>query len=112
MLKMQSMTWVRDAWELRFSIHEGVYDFDGYPVRISHLAFTEDPEVQAALSTVAEELLLRHLRSGAVPPHSIVLNWARVRHWCENASPAIVAGCRQIDRSHLSAVSGALSNHF
>lgn len=113
MIKMQSMKWVRDAWELRFAIHEGVYHCEDYPVRISHLAFTEDAGLREALSTVVTGLLLRHMRSGAVPPHAMVLNWGRVRRLCsEEGWPAMMAACHQIDASRLSALSGALSNHF
>lgn len=37
MIHIDSIEWVRDAWEVRSRIEEGVYQLQDYPVRITHL---------------------------------------------------------------------------
>ncbi|MDA8205407.1 MAG: hypothetical protein M0Z36_05010 [Thermaerobacter sp.] len=112
MVRLQSIDWVRDAWELRFLVHEGVYQLDGYPVRISHLAFTRDEREREALGTVVTSLLQRHMRRGAVPPHAMVLDWGRARRICEGGSSDVVQACKIVESSGLVEVGGAVSNHF
>lgn len=112
MVTMQSINWVHEGWELRFAVREGVYHLDNYPVRISHLAFTEDAGARAALATVVAELLKRHLRGGSVPPHAMVLDWSRAHRICEGGPAEMVAACQVIEATTLAEVGGAISNHF
>lgn len=112
MITMQSMDWVHEGWELRFAIHEGVYHLDHYPLRISHLARTEESNVQAAIATVAAELLEWHMRRGAVPPHAMVLNWSRASRICEGGSTKMTQACQVIDAAPLAETGGCVSNHF
>lgn len=112
MIQVDSIQWVHDAWEVRSRIHEGVYSLQDYPVRITHLAYTDNPEVQRALKTVVWALLERHMRRGAVPPHAMVMNWSRAQEICQGASRAMEADCRLIAGTGLLEVGGAVSNHF
>jgi hypothetical protein len=112
MITMQAANWVREGWELRFAVHEGVYHLENYPVRISHFAFTEDPRIREALATVVSGLLQRHMRRGAVPPHAMVLNWSRAHRICEGGTAEMIAACHVIEATTLAEVGGAISNHF
>ncbi len=112
MIVLQSIQWMRDAWELHFRVREGVYVLDDYPVRISHLAFTDDSEVRDALGIVGVELLRHHMRRGAIPPHAMVLDWSRAHRVCERGVDTIQAACVRIDASHLATVGAAISSHF
>lgn len=109
---MQSTNWIHDGWELRFAIHEGVYHLDQYPVRISHLALSEDFNVRAAIATVAMALLEGHMRRGAVPPHAMVLNWSRASRICEGGPAEMIQACRVIEEASLAESGGSVSNHF
>ncbi len=109
---MQSTNWVHDGWELRFAIHEGVYHLDQYPVRISHLALSEDLNVREAIATVAMALLQRHMRRGAVPPHAMVLNWSRASRICEGGPTEMMQACRVIEEASLAESGSSVSNHF
>lgn len=112
MIALQSTQWVRDAWELRFIVREGVYVLDDYSMRISHLAFTNDPEIRDALGMVGVELLRRHMRRGAILPHAMVLDWSRAHRVCEGGADAMQAACVRIDASHLVTAARAISSHF
>ncbi|PSR21966.1 MAG: hypothetical protein C7B45_08735 [Sulfobacillus acidophilus] len=112
MIQVDSLQWVHNAWEAHSRIHEGVYQLQDYPVRITHLAYTDDPDVQNALKTVVGALLQRHMRRGAVPPHAMVMNWSRVRTICLGASPDAQEACDLIADAGLVEVGSAVSNHF
>jgi hypothetical protein len=112
MITMQSVNWVHEGWELQFAVHEGVYHLEHYSVRISHLAFTEDAQVRSALTTVVTGLLRHHMRSGAIAPHAMVLDWSRAHRICEGGSAEIIAACQVIEATTLAEVGGAISNHF
>ncbi|NMP23260.1 hypothetical protein [Sulfobacillus harzensis] len=112
MIHVDSIQWVNDAWEARSRINEGVYHLQGYPVRITHLAYTDDPAVQSALQTVVRVLLERHMRRGAVPPHAMVMDWSRAQGICQGASAEMEAACRIIAGTNLFEVGSAVSNHF
>ncbi len=112
MITLESVAWVQEGWELRFAIREGVYHLDNYPVRVSHLAVTEDARVKESLAVVATGLLKRHMRSGAVPPHAMVLDWSRADRICAGGPEEMKAACKVIEEAGLTVVGGAISNHF
>ncbi|MDA8193085.1 MAG: hypothetical protein M0Z53_03680 [Thermaerobacter sp.] len=112
MIKVRSVNWVRGAWDFRFAIHEGVYDFDNYPARVSHLAFSGEVYLREAVVAVVTELLRRHLRSGSIPPHGMVLDWIRAPGMCVDDPPEMTAACRTIEASNLPAGDSAVSCHF
>ena len=112
MIQVDSIEWVHDAWEVRSRIHEGVYQLQDYPVRITHLAYTDDTEVQNAVKTVALGLLERHMRRGAVPPHAMVMDWVRAEGVCQGAAADMQEACRVITGTNLPEVGSAVSSHF
>jgi hypothetical protein len=90
MVKVRSIAWRDEAWEVRFEIKEGVYHLDDYPVRISHLGRLPQADVESDLAAVAAGLLERHMRRGAVPPHAVVINWNRVDQLSRGASDELL----------------------
>lgn len=111
MITIESVKWVRESWEVTLTIYEGVYHWDHYLMRITHLAFTEDLALQQAISSVAKDLVRRHMRQGSVPPHAMVLDWARASRLCEPEALETQAMCRTIE-DRLTEVGGGISNHF
>lgn len=112
MVQVESVQWVHDGWEVRCRVDEGVYHLKGYPVRITHLAYTDNIAVHSALKTVVRGLLERHMRRGSVPPHAMVLDWVRAQDICEGAASDMEAACRTLVDMHLLVVGSAVSNHF
>ncbi len=112
MIQVDSLRWVHEAWEARARIQEGVYRLDSYPVRITHLAYTDNLEIQSALKVVVRGLLERHMRRGAVPPHAMVMDWSRARAICQGASGDLEAALTVILQANLLEVGSAVSNHF
>lgn len=112
MIQVDSLRWVNEAWEARARIREGVYHLDSYPVRITHLAYTDNLEVQSALKVLVRGLLERHMRRGTVPPHAMVMNWSRSRGILEGASEDLERALRVVAQSNLLEVGSAVSNHF
>ena len=97
---------------MRFDIREGVYQLTEYPVRVSHLGFTEDGVLRSALERVVKGLLQQHMRRGAVPPHAMVLNWTRALKICEGGDLDMIEACQVIAQSGFGEVGSAVSNHF
>lgn len=112
MVKVRSVQWHDEAWEVRFEINEGVYRLEDYPVRITHLGHLEADGFQEALSTVATGLLQSHMRRGAVPPHAVVINWGRVLKLTHGADIAVQEAIQKIDQSRAGNVSSAVSSEF
>lgn len=112
MITLKSVGWVHEGWEIRFVTKEGVYHLKDYPVRISHLAYTEDSDLRDALAAVAKGLLHRHMRSGSVSPHGMVLNWSRAERICKGGNHEMMVACHMIEASTLAKVGAAVSNHF
>ncbi len=112
MIQVDSIEWVHDAWEVRSRIDEGVYQLQDYAVRITHLAYTDDSVVQSAVKTVVRGLLERHMRRGAVPPHAMVMDWARAEGVCQGAAVDTQEACRVINGTNLPEVGNAISSHF
>lgn len=73
-------------------------------VRISHLAWSEDPHVQIALATMARSLLDGHMRRGSLSP--------RASRICEGGPAEAIQACRVIEGASLMECSGNVSNHF
>ncbi len=109
---LESMGWNRSAWELNFSVQEGVYHLNHYSVRITHLAFSKNEVLRDTLAKTVVELLRRHMRSGNIPPHGMVLNWSRAGNICNGGTEDMTVGCQYIERSSSQAISRAISNHF
>lgn len=112
MIQVDSLRWVNEAWEARARIQEGVYHLDSYPVRITHLAYTANVEVQNALKVLVRGLLERHMRRGAVPPHAMVMDWSRAPGIFEGASGDLEKALSVISYANLLEVGSAVSNHF
>lgn len=111
MIAIRTATWVHGAWELKFSIHEGVYRLDHYPMRITHLAFSDDYNLVDALSRVALALLQSHMRRGSVAPHAMVLDWPRAFRMVQQESQSIQDAYRMVDEG-LREVGSGVSSHF
>lgn len=112
MIQIDSIEWVHDAWEVRSRIFAGVYQLQDYPVRITHLAYTDGAAVQSALKTVVRGLLEQHMRRGAVPPHALVMNWVRADGVCHGGAADMKDACRVIAGTNLPEVGRAISSHF
>lgn len=98
--------------ETRCSIREGVYQLQDYPIRVTHLAYTDDVAIRQAVKIVIQGLLEQHIRHGAVPPHGMVMNWTRAESICQCGSPRMQEACRLVSRAQLGEVGNAVSNHF
>ena len=112
MVRLLGTKWTREAWELHFAVREGVYFLEDYPVRVTHLAYTEDVELREALEAVVTGFLHRHMRLGAVPPHAMVIDWARAGRISEGTDPEIVAACERLNDTLLHGVGPSISNYF
>lgn len=112
MVKVRSVVWDNEAWEIQFEIHEGVYHLDNYPVRITHLGHSEREGFTAALETVATGLLRMHMRRGAVPPHAVVINWARVVRLSHGGPDEVQKAIAFIQGSPAETLQTAVSNEF
>lgn len=112
MVEITSVNWVKNGWEWRLTIREGVYHLTDYRVRISHLGFSDAPLIQAALAQVVTALVRQHMRQGSVPPHAMVLDWARAGRICERGPSDLRAACQSIEASHLHEIGGGVSSHF
>jgi len=111
-VKVRSVDWHDEAWEVHFDIKEGVYSLEDYPVRITHLGYFEVEGFAENLATVAEGLLRQHMRRGAVPPHAMVINWSRVLQLTQNSMPDVVTAVASIARSRYGEVESTVSNQF
>ena len=112
MVRLLGTKWAHEAWELHFAVREGVYFLDDYPVRVTHLAYTDDPEIQQALEVVVTGFLHRHMRRGAVPPHAMVIDWGRAHRISEGSDSKVVAACDRVNDTLLHGVGPAISNYF
>ena len=112
MVRLKSTKWIHEAWELRFAVREGVYFLEDYPVRVTHLAYTDDMELRQALETVVTGFLHRHMRRGAVPPHAMVMDWARAHRLSEGAAPEVISACAKLNSTLLHGVGPSISNYF
>ena len=112
MIQVDSIEWANDAWEVRSHIYEGIYQLPDYPVRITHLAYTDDVGVQSALKRLVRGLLERHMRRGAIPPHGLVMNWGRAAGVCQGARADLQEACLVIAGTNLPEVARAVSSHF
>ena len=104
MVKVRSLAWHDEVWEIRFEIQEGVYRLDDYPVRITHLGRLPESEVADDLALVATGLLQRHMRRGAVPPHAVVVNWTRVAQFSQGESEDLSQAIARIDQKRRESV--------
>lgn len=111
MIAIRSVSWVHEAWELTFTIHEGVYWIDKYPLRITHLAYSDDLNTIDGLSQVALALLQSHMRRGAVAPHAMVLDWPRGFRMVQQEAQSIQDVYQMVDES-LKEVGSGTSSHF
>lgn len=112
MVKVQSVEWHDEAWEVHFEIKEGVYRLEDYPVRITHLGHYEVDGFADAVATVATGLLRSHMRRGAVPPHAVVVNWSRVDQLTHGAPEEVKTAIRQINESRAYNRDSAVSSQF
>ena len=112
MLKVRSVEWHDEAWEVHFEIKEGVYQLEDYPVRITHLGRSEAEGFENDLATVATGLLRMHMRRGAVPPHAVVINWSRVVRLSHGEPAEVTRAIERIGRSRRETVESAVSEQF
>lgn len=112
MVKVHSIAWHDEAWEVRFDIKEGVYNLTGYPVRMTHLGRSEVAGLEDDLTAVAAGLLQRHMRRGAVPPHAVVINWGRVMSLSQGGPPELAQAIDRITRGRGEPVASAVSDQF
>ncbi|PSR21841.1 MAG: hypothetical protein C7B45_09120 [Sulfobacillus acidophilus] len=112
MVKVRSVGWRDEAWEIHFEIHEGVYRLDDYPVRITHLGRSEAEQYINDVATVATGLLRMHMRRGAVPPHAVVINWGRVVRLSQGGPAEVVEAIRRIRHSAGEEVESTVSQQF
>lgn len=95
-MKVRSIAWRDEAWEVRVEINEGVYRLNDYPVRITHLGRLPQSEVETDLARVATGLLERHMRRGAVPPHAVTINWDRVEQLSQGGPPELLEAIQRL----------------
>ncbi len=112
MLKVRSVEWHDEAWEVRFEIKEGVYSLDNYPVRITHLGQLEQDGFQDDVAAVASGLLRGHMRRGAVPPNAVVINWGRVLRLSHGAPEEMRAALQRIEQNRATTLGEAVSGQF
>ncbi|MCY0877967.1 MAG: hypothetical protein OWU84_03350 [Firmicutes bacterium] len=112
MVKVESVAWHDEAWEVHFIIHEGVYRLDDYVVRITHLGYAEREGFKDDLATVATGLLRMHMRRGAVPPHAMVINWSRVMRLAQGGPPDLQEAVQRIRDSRFSTLASEVSSQF
>ena len=112
MVKVRSVSWNNEAWEICFEIYEGVYRLDNYPVRITHLGESERDGVEGDLAVIATGLLRRHMRRGAVPPHAMTINWSRVVRLSQGGEPAVRSAIYRLSEGHREVLARVISSHF
>lgn len=112
MVKVRSVAWHDEAWEIHFEIHEGVYRLDDYPVRITHLGRSDAPGFADDVGVVATGLLRMHMRRGAVPPHAVVINWSRVVRLSQGGPPEVWQAIQRIGRHSGEVVESTVSQQF
>lgn len=112
MVKVHSVQWHDEAWEVRFEIKEGVYGLEDYPVRITHLGRSEADGFAEDVATVATGLLRMHMRRGAVPPHAVVVNWSRVVRLSQGGPVEVTEAIGRIGKSRWETVDSAVSEQF
>lgn len=112
MLKVRSVEWHDEAWEVRFEIKEGVYSLDNYPVRITHLGRLEQDGFQDDVAVVASGLLRGHMRRGAVPPNAVVINWGRVLRLSHGAPEEMQSALQRIEQNRATTLGEAVSGEF
>ncbi len=112
MVKVRSVEWHDEAWEVRFEIKEGVYQLESYPVRITHLGHSEIEGFKDSVATVATGLLRQHMRRGAVPPHAVVINWSRVLRLSHGGSSDVKEAIQHITQSRAQNLESAVSSQF
>ncbi|NMP22961.1 hypothetical protein [Sulfobacillus harzensis] len=112
MVKVRSVQWHDEAWEVRFEIKEGVYRLEDYPVRITHLGHYEVEGFSEHVAVVATGLLRSHMRRGAVPPHAVVVNWSRVLKLTHGASQDVHEAIQRIEESRAKTLDSAVSSQF
>jgi hypothetical protein len=112
LVKVESIAWHDEAWEVHFVIREGVYHLDDYVVRITHLGYAETEGFTDDLATVATGLLRMHMRRGAVPPHAMVINWSRVMRLSQGGPADVKAAVERIRESRFTTLASEVSNQF
>lgn len=112
MVKVRSVAWHHEAWEICFEIREGVYRLDNYPVRITHLGQSDNDDLKEDLAVIATGLLRRHMRRGALPPHAMVTNWSRVVRLSQGSEPAVRAAIERLTDGHRDVMARVISSHF
>lgn len=111
-VKVRSVKWHDEAWEIRFEIKEGVYRLEDYPVRVTHLGYFETEGFQDHLMTVATGLLRNHMRRGAVPPNAMAINWSRVLKLTHGADAEVTAAVQKITESRATTLADSVSSQF
>lgn len=111
-VKVLSVEFHDEAWEVRFEIKEGVYRLESYPVRITHLGHFEGEDFKEDVATLAMGLLQGHMRRGAVPPHAVVINWSRVAQLSEHSSVEVKEARERISQRRYSEQNTEVSNQF
>jgi hypothetical protein len=111
-VKVRSVAWRDEAWEIRFEIREGVYRLDDYPVRITHLGRSDAPGFADDVAIVATGLLRMHMRRGAVPPHAVVINWGRVVRLSQGGPAEVAEAIARISHKTGEEVESTVSQQF
>lgn len=116
MIQLKQQQWKDGVWQFAFTIRQGVYAFDRYPVRITHAPATTDPAIAAALATVVRATLAARMASGSLAPHGEVLHWTRVLAQCEVTAAvrdsAVRQACALASARLPVSATPIVSNHF
>lgn len=88
MIRMAQAEWNGREWHCAFSVNEGVYRRDRYPVIVGYLGHTDDSNVCAGFAQVVTGLVHAHLKKGSLPPGGLLINWRReYEHWISPTPP-------------------------
>lgn len=116
MVQLRQQSWQQGAWVFAFSVHEGVYDQENYPVRLTHAPATEDEDIIRALAEVVQATLQARIGSGSLAPHGQVLHWTRLLKHCEESpaakDPRVYAACKRARAALPPSAAALVSNHF
>ncbi|MCL5972182.1 MAG: hypothetical protein M1499_06440 [Firmicutes bacterium] len=100
MIAVHRVSWEQGAWVILVNVQTGVYQLISYPLRITHLPYSDDPTVQQALGALGIYLITRHMRRGAIPPHGTVVNGQRFLQTCDQiAASDRGSWCPPIEKS-------------
>lgn len=87
MIKLLEVKWVDGAWVVVVAVTIGVYQVARYPLRITHIPYSNDPDLQEAVGAWGLYLLNRHVRNGSLAPHAQRVNGQRVLQHCDPSLP-------------------------